>query len=1366
MQPAVNLRFVYRAPGTALASCLLGLLLCVSSASAQFNPEGRRKSKPAPTESRTRRAPAAADSERREPSADALIRRYRAVVLAQPSAAFPLQRLAELYRERDGSVDALLADFEQRASTPGDEQYAASVALGGLYAQANSTEKAVAAYERALSLRPDAHEAYLAIARVHERGGEREKAYAALERALPRVDSPATREQVHRSLMQLAIELERYEAADRHHAELVDATNGSAFVQGELGRELLQRGKAKRAVAAFESAAKAATGDHRALAPALKELGAAQLAAQEFDAAVKSLERSRRLAGSSPGLQRELLELLADAHRGMGKLESFVTELEKRGQRDSLALEQLGGLYEEVGRLDDALEAYREALALRPGDIDTRIKVIRLLQLRGDLDQAIDHIKALIRSVPTNPQYVFQLAEALLARGDRASAIAELRKLEARAGDSEDTLTGLVDFYERVDENARALALLRRLTQLGSGDPEHFVDLGNRYWRDGERTKARQSWQRLREASASPAAGHQRLGEVYLEHDLTEEALEAFRQAVALAPSDPRYRQSLALALERIAPLVASTKRKREYREEAQRIWHELLAQSRGNPSMARDARRHLVSAWHIEGSLPERVAPLQRRLKGPPPDPEAGRLLAEVWSKLREPARAAEALERVVALAPGDTESLTRLERAYADQGKLRSALGILERLTAAEPARASEYYRRMAETAARLYDDELALRYARRVIALNPDDSAGHESLAALYLQTQRYEEAILAYRRAILGNPRSYPTYIDLADLLIARERDEEAVKLLERVILSSPDDELVARAARTSLRIHVGRNDIESLERVLLPQTLAHPGRTVFRRLLIELYGAQLMPWVQVVRYGEPSERREAQRALQDLGQRATKPLLDALSDAQEGQRRIAFQLLRYVQSPSAGPALIAFAQTTPDGALRGAAMRAVASMRSAALLPRIESILFPEGALAPDDYDPLVAGAGRAAALLGDRRAAPLLMRMLSSDSALMRAWGAIGLGILRAPAAEARLRDAAVDTSLGPVPRSAAAFALGQLGGGARLDEFLGSLAKDDEALVRAQATWSLARTDSSRAADAVATLLLSDSDLLVSAGVAAAIEFGRAQPQPAAEYAEELLEFEGSLSEWLARFPDHREVSAEAALAALEKLAPALRTAARSAAQRSVHDAISVAHVLVGPSGEAAFVPLTSAIGKQSTEAARSAAELVEGIGRGAADVFEQLAAHPAPSVRLEAIRFMASRKTTTAVEVLAAALDDADLDVQRAALDGIQRQPLSSELTAGVLRLLRSSDRWALRARAAEVLGLIPGAVEHDEVVAALVERLRGDDIAWVRQAAARALVAARQPAALRALARQAQRDPEPRVRANIEALLRSAP
>ena len=132
----------------ALAAAMLSL---ASTARAQdFDPHGRHHaSSPPPHTAAGHPAPAghAAPEAETGPAQAQLIQRYTHIVLSQPGAAFPLQRLAQLYRDRDGNIVALIKDFESRSAQAGADQYAASVALAGLYKVDGRSQDAVAAYE-------------------------------------------------------------------------------------------------------------------------------------------------------------------------------------------------------------------------------------------------------------------------------------------------------------------------------------------------------------------------------------------------------------------------------------------------------------------------------------------------------------------------------------------------------------------------------------------------------------------------------------------------------------------------------------------------------------------------------------------------------------------------------------------------------------------------------------------------------------------------------------------------------------------------------------------------------------------------------------------------------------------------------------------------------------------------------------------------------------------------------------------------------------------------------------------------------------------------------------------------------------------
>src|SRR5262249_47718701 len=153
-----------------------------------------------------------------------------------------------------------------------------------------------------------------------------------------------------------------FEGAKHYHEALVKAAGGSLFVRAELGRELLSRGSYDRAEAEFRDVVKAASGDNRALAPALRDLGQALAKQKKMDEALATLKRALAVAGSAAGVRQEILLIMTDAFRAENKLPELIALLEAEKASDFQRLATIGALYEETGDVDKAIATYKKAL--------------------------------------------------------------------------------------------------------------------------------------------------------------------------------------------------------------------------------------------------------------------------------------------------------------------------------------------------------------------------------------------------------------------------------------------------------------------------------------------------------------------------------------------------------------------------------------------------------------------------------------------------------------------------------------------------------------------------------------------------------------------------------------------------------------------------------------------------------------------------------------------------------------------------------------------------------------------------------------------------------------------------------------------
>jgi tetratricopeptide (TPR) repeat protein len=1341
----------------------LGVAVATSASAQDFDPRGRHRPRPAPASSGRATSSASSPAGRNSPSSDQLIDRYTRIVLSLPESSGPLEKLAQEYRRRDGSVAALVSDFEGRAAQPGNAQYAALVALASIYAIERRPRDAEAAYGKALALRPRDPTVPLALARLHRDAGDLTGARASYETALGLQTLPADKRQTLRALMTLALDEMDWDLAARFHAQLMALDPTDLFARGELGRELVNRGEFERAVGALEGVVKAAQGDNRALAPALKELGRAQAKCHQWDKAVASLHRALAAAGDQPALRAEIYEIVADVYRAQQDLPSLLRELADEHPSDVTRLALLGRLYEETGDSGHAIDAYRRALASDPRQIDLRVHMVRLLQARGDLDQAIAEYARLLRAAPNRPEFVFEACEALLERGDRARALRLVTELEARSGGDGEILSRVADYYSRIGESAQSLRVLRHLADIDNGDPGHVVDLGDRYFHDNNIPLAVQTWKRLLGVVQPRAKALAVLGDVYVEHDMGAEALAAYKEALAIDPNALTVKKALAGLLERNHDYVSAVDL---YEEIAKK------ATESANRALARECRTRIVSLWGLEHVLERQLPGLARAFERVPVDPEVGRMLAEAEIHLGRLSQAEETLRRVVALEPGDTDSYLALERVLVQQRKQAEAIAVLEKLAAVEPTRAREVYERMAAYALEIYRDDDAIRYAARAVELNPEDADAHRRLGEMYRSRQDVGHAIKELRAAIEKNDRLFAVYLELADLLLSQGEGADADALLRRVVRSATDEDLVARAARLAIQLEVGNGTLEAIERDLLPLAIAHPERPLFRRLLVEIYGTMTFAWVERVHRGQPQEAEQARVALSLIGSRAVKPLLDALVDDDVGQQRIAIDVLSYVQNGNAALPLFSYATGAGDVSLRARAMIACGALATSALVSKFAALLLPrgrDGAVAT--AEPVAIAAVWGLAHLHDAASIPLLRRIVREGSMSAQAMAALGLGLAGDKGSISDLATLFGAADTGGVARAAAAYALGELDAQDRVDALL-EAAADEAPIVRRMALVSLARMAERPAMEPAwvprAAAVMADAVFagepdtprpdapartVARAAVNALAMMARGHarlsagalpvPNGVLEVEDLLLKLEGD------------DAPTEDRQAALLRFSDEIERAASGALHASRDRARAVLDALGSGDGE-----LRPFVERDSTGPAAARAL---GIVQALEPSLPALARGPDASLQTKALLLVAKLDGTDAGEAVASAIESPNESTRRVALafvatprrDGTRAHPIAHEMAA-VADVLESDGSWSMRVLAAEAMGRLGAAGASVGAQARLRAAAKGDAYALVRQAALEALEIFDADGARELAAVMAQTDPEPRVRA----------
>jgi tetratricopeptide (TPR) repeat protein len=499
----------------------------------------------------------------------------------------------------------------------------------------------------------DAAEAWLALAHVEEHLGRSDAAVAALERA--RQADPADPV----VLSELA-RLREARGAWADASEALEALAASHLSRGDAAH-LAEAVVAKLRRAEIEEAQLGRT--HHAIA-CCREVLAVQPGSR---AALSALGRLCARAGDWAGL---LAAFEAEALAARDPRE--------RAQRAFKAAEVLE---ERLGRTDDAIDRYREALSLDPGLVPARAALERLLEAEGRWRDLCALLEAEVEELRAPPEAVAQLFRAARLReerlGDPAGAAELYRRILAidpangvalpalgaaldRLGRVEEVAEVLVRQAELASDARRRVALLQRRAELLESrldDPERaraawedvratgpahlpaLRALGRLHARAGRWGELAAMYRAEADAEADPATAAdlvQRAGEL-LERRLgrVDEAIAAYREALTLAPAHLAALHALA----------------RIYR--------------------AREDHEDLVDVLLAQGAA--RLAPEERIVALA----EAARLVEE---RLGSPARAVEAWEEALRAAPGYAPALRALDRLYAATGHL-GALAALRR-------------------------------------------------------------------------------------------------------------------------------------------------------------------------------------------------------------------------------------------------------------------------------------------------------------------------------------------------------------------------------------------------------------------------------------------------------------------------------------------------------------------------------------------------------------------------------------------------------------------------------------------------------------------------------------------------------------
>ncbi len=1294
-------------------------------------------------------------SVKRDPFDQRVVARYKAILAKHPDDAGALAKLVALYR-RYRTVAKLVGEYEQALAGKPDS-FALNAVLGYLHEREGAADKALPYFQKAAALHPDDAGVQLNVGDLLRNAGQPAGARAAYDAALAATKNKKLKVRALRALADLSLGAGDIATARNYYDKYLAIEPHNHQVRIELGDALLNHGKALDAVAVYKQAESGLKSDPARRVEVVARIGQAYEKAGQDDAAVREYRRAMSLVGRTYYLRRELTARIIEIYRKRQALSDLLAQYEKewpKKRRDFFEWDTLARLYEETGDQEAAIAAYEAATRKSPYELDTQRRLIAMLENSGREKEALAQYEKVIRYAPGEPRFQLELAERYWNRGDQKKAIALLAKMEKRFPGDASVFAAIAELYTRWGKDDQALKAYQRLTVIEPSESSHLVNLGEQYYQRNDKKKAIATWKKI--IAHRTAANYARLGEVYAEHDLRDDARAMYTKAVQMAPKNPEFRKGRARVYERLRmwqPAIDD--------------WNAVLAltaKDKTQKPLRAEARRYIVGVYARWGrtQLSNQMSAWRVAFGGDPPDIESGRLLVEAHLKQHNDHQATAVLEQLIKLDGADTDAMQELVKVYRRQRKFDQAVALLLELVKLSPGREREFYTRIAEIKTDARQDDQAILYVQKALEKSPNDPLAHMRLAERYEAMQdehSLEKAMEAYEKTIELDPHNFAAYFKLARLYQRENATHlKAAKLYRTILERATDNEVLENAGHKAINLEELTGTLGDLEKVVSPLAFTFGHKKVYRRILVELYGRYVPTLVARVRAGG-DEGSEAAAELLRLGKRGLKPLLEALGDDQyPGQQLIAVAVLGHLGNKGAAAPLVRLAlkpisgPTTAIGTLRPVvdidtrvdALVAAGRLGDPRIIPElIELSRLPERGM----REAAIFGLGRT----GNERAVPPLLAALGDYNESVQAQACLGLSFSHDKQVVDRMIEVVADATRKDTTRAACAWALGVIGDTRALTPLATALEQGNDETQR-MAAYALGRMADSRAVPALLAANFNRHEEIrrTVAWALARISAPKSVPGPV-EHPDFLTRNDS--------FDVNGTVRALGDDLGDPALAPGLLVGHEKELLAGIREALErhtdlqqrMLMVLDGHPGRIDLGALTDDLDHASGKQQKKVAALLDRVGKALAPDLLRLTKHEDSKVRALALSVLAKTDAADVGDALEAGLADHSTAVRRAAMKTttryVQRHPKAGAGLAQAIAARLSAKGWLERTDAARALGAMGKATPVDALIGAL-----DDDFGYVREAAATSLGTIGNPRAVAALEHAADdRDPK---------------
>ncbi len=562
---------------------------------------------------------------------------------------------------------------------------------------------------------------------------------------------------------------------------------------------------------------------HREIGKIQEENGDYQHALRSYDAAI---------ALTAPGnwlrkdLQRRIIAVFASEGNWQGLVAYYLGKLQT-APNDSELIGLLASAYVENQQFDEGIAAYRKGVELSPEDTALRLEFISVLRSTEKYDEATAEYEILCEMRPDDLQIYRQLGELYLQLEDEKRAKSTYQRLIERDPGNAGIHLTLADIYASHEWTKDAISAYEKATSLAPNSLDYIQYLGEYYLRQDKRKKAVKIWNRMVAGDKAVPENYDRLARLFWIHDFHTDAVAASRNAVALAPAEYRYRETLARRLMEDKKYAAALS---EYAEASKLAPNEFFVEHMND---------QIIEVFRRQGVLAEQI----EKVEATPKTFDREKRLAKMHLKLGNITNAMESLSQAKAFKPDNVPVNRQLAALYAKQRRRKEAVAIYEHLAETDSGNTREYYSDIARLQLNAKNYHAAIRSATQVIALSPRNPEGHQLVASIERQQDNYGEAIRGLKQAVRLRADSVGLRAELAEVYELAGENQLAIEQYWRCWELSDDLNEKLSMVDEMTKAYENSGTSDALKEKLRGLNQAHPNDLAPAMSLAELYRKQ-------------------------------------------------------------------------------------------------------------------------------------------------------------------------------------------------------------------------------------------------------------------------------------------------------------------------------------------------------------------------------------------------------------------------------------------------------------------------------------------------------------------------------------------